>query len=118
MAKPKVDVPPALMTTAELRALPLGPMRRSGARGAWSVPASVQPYRVGTPPLLFRRRLGAELWSFGLRADGTTLGAALLLAGLASTSFFCMVGILDGEDAAVRLASDVAFAALEAIEPR
>ncbi len=53
-----------------------------------------------------------------LRAAGMTLGAALLLAGLASASFFCMVGILDGEDAAVRLASDVAFAALEAIEPR
>jgi hypothetical protein len=71
MAKPKVDVPPALMTAAELRALPLGPMRKSSPRGAWSVPAGVQPYRVGTPPMLFRRRLGAELWSFGRWADGT-----------------------------------------------
>src|SRR5919199_784706 len=91
MAKPKVDVPPALMTTAELRALPLGPMRRSGPRGAWSVPAGVQPYRVGTAPML---------------------------VGLASASFFGMVSLLDGDDAAVRLASGFAFTALRAIEPR
>ncbi len=53
-----------------------------------------------------------------LRAAGTTLGAAFLLVGLASTSFFATVGLVDGERVAVRLASDVALAALEAIEAR
>ena len=53
-----------------------------------------------------------------LRAAGMTLGTALLLVGLASASFFCMVSLVDGDDAAVRLASDFALAALEAIESR
>ena len=53
-----------------------------------------------------------------LRAAGLTLGTALLLVGLASASFFGMVSLLDGDDAAVRLASGFALAALQAIEPR